>query len=195
MTERALPSGQGPARGRTRPATRRSTGPGPERRPPRRPGSWADGRRAGAVAPPSPRGGGVRRGAGPARQTFARFRRPRVTGRTAIVATLLVALVLAYAYPVRVYLAQQAEIAQLEADQAEQRQRIQDLAERLERWNDPEYVIAQARQRLQMVRQGELLYVVGAPPTPESGEPATEGGAWFEQVWSNLRAADDPAAP
>lgn len=105
------------------------------------------------------------------------------------------ALVLAYAYPVRVYLAQQAEIAQLEADQAEQRQRIQDLAERLERWNDPEYVIAQARQRLQMVRQGELLYVVGAPPTPESGEPATEGGAWFEQVWSNLRAADDPAAP
>ncbi|HET8684061.1 MAG TPA: septum formation initiator family protein, partial [Micromonosporaceae bacterium] len=41
----------------------------------------------------------------------------RLTGRATVLGLLLVGLLLAYAYPVRVYLSQQAEIAQLEAAQ------------------------------------------------------------------------------
>jgi hypothetical protein len=51
---------------------------------------------------------------------------------------VLLALMLAYAYPLRVYFAQQAEIAALEAGQREQRERIQRLAEEVARWNDDE---------------------------------------------------------
>ena len=41
---------------------------------------------------------------------------------------LLLALMLAYAYPLRVYLGQRAQIAQMQAEQTEQRRRIEDLA-------------------------------------------------------------------
>ena len=54
--------------------------------------------------------------------------------------------------------------------------------------------IAQARSRLQMVREGELLYVVGAPAGAGRGAgPTASSEAWFRQLWSSLQAADDPA--
>ena len=59
---------------------------------------------------------------------------------------VLLALALAYAYPVRVYLDQQAEIEQMEAGQAAQRQRIADLPAQAAKWKDPEYVKTQARR-------------------------------------------------
>jgi cell division protein FtsB len=116
----------------------------------------------------------------------------RVSGRAAALGLLLLALTLAYAYPLRVYLAQQAEINQLESDQRAQREHIQQLADQVARWNDDEYVIAQARSRLQLVRAGERVYVVGVDPatTAESGPAAPS--TWYEQVWSSVQTADDP---
>jgi cell division protein FtsB len=149
---------------------------------------------SGRAARPSVQGG-IRRLAGPARQTVAPRRPRRVSGRTAALGVLLFALMLAYAYPVRVYLAQQAQIAQMQNDQVEQQRRIQDLAERLARWDDEEYVVAQARSRLQMVREGELLYVVGVAPTLEGDASGTDLDEWYHRLWSNLQAADEPPAP
>ncbi len=108
---------------------------------------------------------------------------------------LLFALTLAYAFPLRVYLAQQAEINQLESNQRAQREHIQQLADQIARWEDDEYVIAQARSRLQLVRAGERVYVVGVVPmaTGESG-PAT-ALTWYQQVWSSLQTADNPPTP
>jgi cell division protein FtsB len=96
----------------------------------------------------------VRRAAGPARRTNAPRRPPQLSGRAVALGLLLVALVLAYAYPVRTYLAQQAEIDQLQQAEIEQRKRIQDLNDALARWEDPEYVAAQARARLQICARG-----------------------------------------
>jgi hypothetical protein len=103
--------------------------------------------------------------------------------------------VLAYAYPLRVYLAQQAEIARLEADPAAQRERIEQLAAEVARWNDDEYVKAQARQRLLLVEVGEQIYVVGVDPTTTEDEGDPTPPTWYEQLWTSVQTADDPPSP
>jgi hypothetical protein len=111
-------------------------------------------------------------------------------------ALVLGALLLTYAYPVRIYLNQQAQIAALQGQQTAQQQRILVLADQVAAWNDPAYVAAQARQRLQMVEPGDTVYLVtGTGLTPAAGgDPATataqRTGPWYSQLWSSLHAAD-----
>jgi hypothetical protein len=106
---------------------------------------------------------------------------------------VVAALALAYAYPLRVYLAQQAEIDRLVNSQEQQRQRIAALTEALSKWDDDEYVIAQARWRLKYVRPGEVAYIVvddQGSPGSAGRRPATGTGSWVGQVWSTIQAAD-----
>ena len=193
-----MPSGQGPARRSTRPgaATGRPLGRGLARRlwsratgtPPRR-------SRRFAIPPVGSTTSGLRRG-GPAHRIRAPRGPVRISGRAAALGVVLFALLLAYAYPLRVYLAQQAEIARLEADQREQRERIQRLADEVARWNDDEYVKDQALQRLLLTEVGSRVYVVGIDPTV-SDEPAddTPPPPWYEQVWTSVQTADEPPTP
>jgi cell division protein FtsB len=103
---------------------------------------------------------------------------------------LLAGFVLAYAYPLRVYLAQQSRIEQMQHAQAKQSERIDELTAKLAQWNDEAFLVGQARSRLHLVREGELLYVVSADPqTPGQPAPAPPA-AWYEQLWASLRAAD-----
>jgi hypothetical protein len=113
---------------------------------------------------------------------------------------VLVALLLAYAYPVRIYLNQQAQIATLEANQAAQRQRINNLTHQSALWNDPAYITSQARSRLLMVPPGSVAYLPVDPQQPNqpSGDPdagrAKDTGPWYGQLWSSVQAADKPRA-
>ena len=211
MSQRRMPSGQGPARGGAGPSPAtgaRPSGRGESRRAversaaldaaPRRSGRYAVAEPGPATdhrAGPRPSRSGVRRAAGPARRTRAPRGPIAVSGRAAALGVLLLALTLAYAFPLRVYLAQQAEINQLESDQRAQREHIQQLADQVARWEDEEYVVAQARSRLQLVRAGERIYVVGVVPTAtgESGPPAPT--TWYQQVWSSVQTADNPPVP
>ncbi|HEY7177444.1 MAG TPA: septum formation initiator family protein [Micromonosporaceae bacterium] len=119
-----------------------------------------------------------------------------MTGRAAALGLVLLALMLAYAYPVRLYLDQRAQIEQLTLSQAKQRATIRHLASESAKWNDPAYVAAQARARFQMVQPGTKAYVVLPPPQTSSGSNATTGTAakapntWFGALWSVLRTAD-----
>jgi cell division protein FtsB len=122
-------------------------------------------------------------------------RRRGISGRAFVLGVLVVGFTVAYAYPLRVYLAQQAEIDQLEQSQLDQRERIQRLTEQVARWNDDEYVISQARSRLQLVRAGERVYVVGVEPAPSSQPAGETKGPWYQQLWSSVQAADDPPTP
>jgi hypothetical protein len=113
---------------------------------------------------------------------------------------LLIGLLLAYAYPVRVYLSQRNEIDQLERHQTAQAARIHDLSGRLEKWNDDEYVKAQARGRLLFTMPGEkpLLVIDKSEPEPgATGAGQTPGGGnagpWYGKLWSSIRAADQGA--
>ena len=108
---------------------------------------------------------------------------------------VLLALMLAYAYPVRLYLAQEAQIQQLQSAQAAQRATIKNLSQQSAEWNDPAYIKAQARARFFMVPPGTKTYVVQAAPTPTATPTAaTPTTPWYGQLWSTIRGADDPGA-
>jgi cell division protein FtsB len=114
-----------------------------------------------------------------------------------VLSLVLLGLLLAYAYPVRVYLAQQAEIAALEDSQADQTQRIDQLNIQAAKWNDPEYIKSQARKRLHMVLPGEKQYVVVDPAAGQAdaaGAPGPNGGngpkPWYGKLWSSVEAAN-----
>src|SRR5215468_5958858 len=117
-------SGQGPAGSRLRRHSDRGSS-----RPARRGGVRpAEGSRARRSTPEAP-----------ARRVRAQLPK-RLSGRATVLGLLLIALGLAYAYPVRVLLAQQAQIDFMLESQNDQRARIAKLNSDLAKWNDDEYV-------------------------------------------------------
>ena len=58
-----------------------------------------------------------------------------------------------------------------------------------ERWRDPAYIAAQARERLMFVFPGEIGYVAIGTSVPEE-QPAVRGDAtdqsWYERLWRGL---------
>ena len=120
------------------------------------------------------------------------------TGRVVALIVVLAALAVTLAIPVRAWLTQRAEIAALEADVAAAQIRVADLQQELEDWNDPAFVIAQARSRLHFVFPGEVGYVVlgsdDRPVTPDT-TAAQRPVPWYEQLWESTRQADLAGAP
>ncbi|MGB2568290.1 FtsB family cell division protein [Micromonospora citrea] len=123
----------------------------------------------------------------------------RFTGRATVLFAVLIALALAYTYPVRVYLDQQVDIERMEASQAAQRQRISDLSAEAAKWQDKEYIKIQARERFYMVPPGEVPVIVlndpeGAARDAAAGRPKAPPKTpdpWYDTLWSSVRAADD----
>jgi len=120
-------------------------------------------------------------------------RRPTLTGRAAILVLVLAALVVTLAIPLRAWMSQQAEIAALEADVAQSRERVESLRAELKDWEDPAFVIAQARSRLHFVFPGEVGYVVlgedDRPIVPEQ-ERAADQAPWYSRLWDSTLQAD-----
>jgi cell division protein FtsB len=198
MTQRRTPSGQGPG-GRSR---------GPRGVPPRRPApatsrsanpfrtSTAGAARTVDATRSGTRPASARRPAVPGAARRTSPPRPRrLTGRATALGLILLALMLAYAYPVRLYLSQEAQIQQLQSAQAAQRAAIRSLGQESAKWNDPAYIKAQARARFFMVPPGTKTYVVQSAPVPTTSKPASApAGPWYNQLWDSLRTADDPGA-
>ncbi|SCF42990.1 Cell division protein FtsB [Micromonospora purpureochromogenes] len=201
MQQRRTPGGQRPARRPTgRPGGARGARPtvrdGGIRAEPRA----AAGRTRGAE--------GVRSASRPAaaRRTAAggtikRLTAPhprRLTGRATVLFAVLIALALAYTYPVRVFLDQQVDIERMEASQAAQRQRISDLSAEAAKWQDKEYIKIQARERFYMVPPGEVPVIVlndpeGAARDANAGKPPVPPKTpdpWYDTLWSSVRAAN-----
>lgn len=171
----------------------RSSGPG-ARGPRTGPGSGPGRSR------PAARGGASRR---PAAGRGAAPRRPRFTGRAAILVLVLAVLTVSYASSLRAYLTQREHLddlrAQIDATQAE----IHELEREKRRWEDPAYVETQARERLDYVMPGETSYVVVQPDgtpldaTSTLSEPVDRPDdevttAWWDTAWDSVEAAGDP---
>lgn len=62
--------------------------------------------------------------------------------------------------PLRSFIAQQEQIRSLSAELESREEHISELEQSIALWNDPDYVRAQARDRLGYVMPGETLYVV-----------------------------------
>lgn len=123
----------------------------------------------------------------------ARRSRPSFTGRALILVLVAVTLIVALAVPVRTWFAQRAEIAQLRADVAATRERVDELRLEQERWADPAFVAAEAKRRLHFVLPGEVGYVtLGAEPTAEEAAAlaAAEAAPWYATLWGAVEAAD-----
>ncbi|RRR97504.1 FtsB family cell division protein [Glycomyces terrestris] len=118
----------------------------------------------------------------------------KVSRRAAVLALVLSALALAYAYPLRTYIEQRIEINRLEAEQAAQEERIEELEAERVKWDDPEYVQAQIRSSLLLVPPGEDLVIVIDEDDPKhtGGEDDETGAdqAWYEELAATFEDAD-----
>lgn len=120
---------------------------------------------------------------------------------TAVVGTLAVVALLV-APSVQSWVQQRSALAEERALVSGTAEELEQLRAQSRRWDDPEYVKAQARERLQYVMPGEKAYVVvddrvRVPVSTSSsseivaGEVADTGDAWFTRVWDSLEIAGD----
>ncbi|MCK9900339.1 septum formation initiator family protein [Frankia sp. Cpl3] len=125
------------------------------------------------------------------------FRRRALTTRATLLAVVICVLVLTLAYPLRLYLQQQAKISELTRANAERQSRVDDLRDQVGRYNDSEWVADEARRRLHYVLPGERSYLMRTTPQ-QTAEPGAESGAgtgdgsWYNRLWSQL---SEPAVP
>jgi hypothetical protein len=116
---------------------------------------------------------------------------------------VLLILTISYASSLRIYFAQAHEIAATKAQIAERQQRIAELESDVARWQRPDYVRTQARERLGWVVPGETGYKVvdangkplggGAEIAADTPEPQQPRDAWWDKLWGSVEAADQPA--
>jgi cell division protein FtsB len=155
---------------------------------PGRAGARAGGGRTGGAQPPPP--------IGPAPPAE---RGGRPSGRIAVIALVLLVLVISYASTLRAWLAQRDEIDAARAELVATRERVAQLSEDEERWKDPAFARAEARERLGWVLPGEVHYQVlgddGRPigndvslddPPAKAEPPPTD---WYSTVWGSVQAA------
>ena len=140
--------------------------------------------------------------AGPA--ATAEARRPRFTGRAAILVLVVAVLTVSYASSLRAYLQQRDHISDLKDQIALRQASIEDLEKEKQRWDDPAFVQQQARE-LNYVMPGETSYVV----LDEDGNPIEQGSeltdpstvaqkaptAWWSTAWKSVELAGDPPKP
>lgn len=137
---------------------------------------------------------GRRSARGPARGLSARIARLSLpfgvstTRRAAILATVVCALALSVAVPLRTYLSQRSDVEIQEQRQAELRAQVDELERRRAELTDPEQIKAEARARLRFVMPGETPYMVELPGDSASGEqPAPlPDQAWYQNLWEQL---------
>jgi hypothetical protein len=114
-----------------------------------------------------------------------------------------VVLVILLAPYVRPWLAQRSDIAAKRAEVAALEQRVNQLSEEREQWQDPDFVKAQARQRLNFVMPGEYGYVVldhkataTVDPTRQAALDAGRltGRPWYDVLWQSMQLAGGSSA-
>ncbi|MFL1432277.1 MULTISPECIES: FtsB family cell division protein [unclassified Nocardiopsis] len=118
-----------------------------------------------------------------------------LTSRAAILALVVCVIALSLAYPLREYVAQRAQIAQLQEERARMEENVRDLRSREEALGTDDYVEREARLRLHYQYPGETAYIVVRPEAEDDpGAEAGPGEPWFAALWRSVREADDPAA-
>lgn len=99
----------------------------------------------------------------------------------------------------RVYFEQQQQLQELRAEAAAARTEVDDLQGEVARWQDPSFLVAQARERLAYVFPGETPYRVVDPESVKVDDataddaaqaPAeNQGNTWYDTLWGSMLAA------
>jgi len=129
-----------------------------------------------------------------------RFRSKRVfssrrpgSGRTFSLVAVFFIFALVLAPPIQHYFTQRAQINALRAQVAGDRAALESARIELTRWQDPDYVKAQARERLHFVMPGERQYIVTGTPNGEGEVTANkvadqleDGAPWYTRMIASI---------
>ena len=131
---------------------------------------------------------------------MVRFRSKRVfssrrpgSGRTFSLVAIFFIFALVLAPPIQNYFTQRAQINALRAQVDSDRSALEEARLELIRWQDPDYVKAQARERLHFVMPGERQYIVTG--TPNGGGEVTankvadqleDGAPWYTRMIASI---------
>lgn len=127
-------------------------------------------------------------------------RHPLGARRFAVLTVVAGLLVLLLAPTVRAWVNQRNQISDLRAGIDTKRATVDQLEREQLRWQDPDYVAQQARERLKFVMVGETSYtVLDASPTATVDKnllpaPGSVQHPWYGKIWASIEAADAPAS-
>ncbi|MFJ4168795.1 septum formation initiator family protein [Paenarthrobacter sp. NPDC089714] len=118
------------------------------------------------------------------------------SGRVLALAVVMIAITIMLAPTVKIFLEKRSEISALEAEIASKEAEQADLNKQLSRWQDPNYVKQQARDRINMVMPGETGYWVfggdeaAGTPGGRTGSGSSANPAnlpWVDALWESIR--------
>ncbi len=127
-----------------------------------------------------------------------RARRP-LTGRALILGAVLVLLVVLLAAPLHRFLAARSAVSQSVASRNADQRELAQLQQLDKQLNDPAYIEAQARTRLQYAMPGDTVYQVIQPGNQSTidgsaGKSTTTttiaGNTWNQRLWGSVKTAD-----
>lgn len=160
-------------------------------------------RRGSATRPGAPRrrSGSTAAQVGPTGEVTTRRAGTPQVWRLAGVA-LIVVLLGVFLFPtVSGYLDQRREVSRLEQQIQSQHEDIDTLERDIARWDDPDYVEQQARQRLRFVREGETAFTVlddtgelltePVPGMAPVSNEVHESRPWYGEVWESVKVAGE----
>src|SRR5271170_5073124 len=119
-------------------------------------------------------------------------RTTRLTGRAAVLAVVICAIVLSLAYPVREFMAQRQQVDQLVTQQQTMLTQVRSLQAEQAKLSDRSYIEQLARQELDMCFPGTQCYVVeGSSPLTSAARAQPSGPApWYAKLWQSVQQAD-----
>ena len=115
------------------------------------------------------------------------------SGRLLVLAMVTLVITVLLAPSVNTYLHQRSDIAALEADIAAEKETSRNLESELERWEDPNYIKQQARERIFLVMPGETRYLVkgehGVEEAEQQAQEEAEDLQWVDSLWDSVKRA------
>ncbi|MEU1208149.1 septum formation initiator family protein [Nocardia sp. NPDC005825] len=122
------------------------------------------------------------------------------TGRAVLLAAVLAGLALTLAVPLRTYFTQRTDAAELATQHHQLEEEVSVLRDRRAQQQDPNYIKAEARDRLRLVMPGDTPYIVQIPEIEQPAIPTQpakprEPDPWYTQVWRSISSPQPVAAP
>ena len=113
------------------------------------------------------------------------------SGRLLVLAMVMLVVTVLLAPSVNTYLHQRSDIAALEAELADQNETSRKLETLLDRWEDPNYIKQQARERIFLVMPGETRYLVkgehGVENVEQEAQAQEEDLKWVDALWDSVK--------
>lgn len=162
------------------------------------PGSTKAGPANGAAPPPQGRAAaGATKQGGLAQDDAQPVPAKAFSGRMLALAVVMIAITIMLAPTVKIFFDKRAELAALSDDIAARQVEGDRLRQQISRWQDPNYVKQQARDRINMVMPGETGYWVFGSELP-AGTGSSQNAAaaqdpadlpWVDSLWESVRRA------